>query len=377
MLATMRLFEDLAVSMGVLLAVNGDTLLPRPHVLEESLVIGVVTVQLLELVALPIRSNVEDTNVVLSTDDESTLDDRVVVFAVDGGSTEEVLARTLKTSVESTNQVVGHEGEGELLIVFVVNSPDRVLVGGNLLPEVLQCLTSVIVGVITLELIERESSTRQQVARVLGLGSGSRLLLLSSSSRRGSLGRLGSIVLLGGNVSELWCVKQLELLGNSRVDGLVDNSLVPTGGGRVLGAPLLAIEVLETTSNDTSGEKVGKGDTFANEVGVEGQVLLKNGNNLLGTLIGIIDSLLVVRSPADKRSVPVGELGVQLLVEERQPLDNQSVAIHLISIWCNRIAGREYQNLLLLSLAEEGGLLVLGGDCKFVSVSRSHPAIRQ
>ena len=54
-----RLLENFAISPVVLLAVDIDRLVPRPLVLEELLVFSLAGVELDELVAFPVRSDVK------------------------------------------------------------------------------------------------------------------------------------------------------------------------------------------------------------------------------------------------------------------------------------------------------------------------------
>src|SRR5690606_11865434 len=121
------LFEDLAGGVSVLLAVDNDGPVPRPLQVDEVTVRGLGGVELGELVALEVRSDVKHGEVVLAADDESTLDDRVIGLAEHRGAAEEVLARSLEAGVQATNEVARHEGHGELVIVLVVALPDRVL----------------------------------------------------------------------------------------------------------------------------------------------------------------------------------------------------------------------------------------------------------
>jgi hypothetical protein len=332
--------------VGVLLAVDGDGLVPLPHGLEELAVLSFGRVELSEGVALVVRSDVESGQVVLAADDEGTTDHGVVVLAVHGGRAEDVLARSLKAGVEPTNEVVGHEDEGELVVVLVVHAPDRVLVERNLLPEVLESLSLVVVGEVALVLVKREGSAGKKIKRVLGLRGLSRLLIGVGSSRSGLGsglgGSLGGIGLLGGDVGQSRLVEELKLLGNGRIDGLVDDSLIPTGDVGVLLAPLSVEEVLETTGDQASTEQVGEGDAVTDEVGVAEEVLLNNGDGAKGLLGGVIDCLLVVRVLAEEGSEPATERREDLGVEEGHPLQDGGV--------------------VLLGLAEEGGLLVLGGD---------------
>ena len=337
--------------MGVLLAVDGDGLVPLPHGLEELAVLGLLGVELGEGVALVVGGDVESGQVLLAADDEGTLDHRVVVLAEYGGRAEDVLARSLKTGVEATNEVVGHEDEGKLVVVLVVDAPDGVLVEGNLLPEVLESLSLIVVGEVALVLIEREGSAGKKLKRVLGLGGLSGLLLggggRSSSSSLG--GSLGGLSLLGSDVGQSRLLEEVELLGNGGVDGLVDDGLVPTSNVGVLLTPLSVEEVLETAGDETSAEQVGEGDAVTNEVGVAEEVLLNDldvGESLLG---GVIDRLLVVGVLAKEGSEPATEGREDLGVEEGHPLQDGGVAIFLSATrsWVLQVRRGTYSCLVL------------------------------
>ena len=97
-----HLLEDLAVSPVILLAIDLDWLVPRPLVLNESLVLGLAGVQLGEFVAFPVGSDIESGKSLVTSNQEGTLDDGVVGNAVDRGSSEEILARCFETSKETT-----------------------------------------------------------------------------------------------------------------------------------------------------------------------------------------------------------------------------------------------------------------------------------
>jgi hypothetical protein len=129
------LLEDLAIGKLHGLAVDDDRLVPSPHVVDELLVLGLGGVELGEGVRLHVGGDIERRLGLLATDDKGTLDDRVVGLAEDGASTEDVLAATLETREEATDLVVAHEGEGKLLVVLVVEAPDRELVELAVLPE--------------------------------------------------------------------------------------------------------------------------------------------------------------------------------------------------------------------------------------------------
>jgi hypothetical protein len=78
-----RLLEHLAVSPGKLLATLDNGLVPRPLVLDELLVLGVLGVELGELVALVVGSDIESGESILAADKENTLDDGGVGLAKD------------------------------------------------------------------------------------------------------------------------------------------------------------------------------------------------------------------------------------------------------------------------------------------------------
>lgn len=317
--------------MGVLLAVLDNGLLPGPLSIHVLAVLGLGGVELGELVALIIGSDVKDGDVVVTADDESTLDDGVVVGAVDGGAAEEVLAGSLEAGVKATDEVVGHESQGKLIVVLVTALPDGVLVEGNVLPEPLEGLGGVNVGVLTLPLIKREGGLGKGLKGVLGFGGLSGLLGSRSSGLRGSLGDsgLGSLNLLGSDVGQLGGIKKSELGGNSRVDGLVVDSRVPTGDVGVLLLELLAEEVLEAAGDQASGEEIGEGDALTDKVSVVGEVSIDNGDDGESLLLSLVNSLLVVGGLAKERAEPVAELGEDLAVEEGHPLEDGSIAANM------------------------------------------------
>lgn len=345
------LLEDLSVSPWVLLAVNDKWLLPGPLLVDELSVLWLAGVKLGELVALIVRGDIESWESLLTTDDESTLDDAVVGGTVDGSTSEDVLAGSLKTSEETTDQVGGHEDLSKLIIVLVVNSPQGVFLSVEVLPEPLEGIGGLLVRVLTLPLIERNGGLCQRLERVLCLWCSWGFLLLLLDFLGLWLGSLllwllglWCLSLLWCLVLESWLVDQSERFNNSGVDWLVVDGSVPTGSVWVLSSPLLVEEELETTGDDTSSKQIGKSDTLTGEVGVVQEVLLNDGDALGSGLDGVIDVLLVVWVTAHERTEPTTEGCENLRVEERHPLQDRSI--------------------VLLGLTEEGGLLVLGGDCK-------------
>ena len=97
-----RLLEDFAVSPFIRLTVDGDGLVPRPLVVDELLVLGLLGVELGELVALVVWGDIESRESLVASDEERTLDNRVVGLAIDGSGTENVLAAGLETGEETT-----------------------------------------------------------------------------------------------------------------------------------------------------------------------------------------------------------------------------------------------------------------------------------
>lgn len=319
-----------------LLAVgDGDIL--APHVLDELAVSLGRGVELNELVSLPVGADLEGRLPVLAADHEGTVDDTVVVGAVHGLGTEEVLAGSLKTGLEATDQVVGHEGELELVVVLVVDLPERVLIGLELLPEPGHGDSAgLLVGELALPVIEDESGLAKSLEGVLGLGG-----LSGGSSGGGSGSGLGLLLLLGGDVLDN-LLSELGL-GEDSLEGLlVDNGGVPTGGSGVGLAPLLVKDSSEGAGQESGGEDISQSDTLTNEVGVGSEVGLEGSDGLQGSLGGLVDGLLVVGIETDEGTVPGTELGEDLSVGEGQPAEDGSV--------------------VLLGLSEESGLLVLGGD---------------
>ena len=316
--------------MGVLLAVDDNGLVPRPLSLDVGTVLRLAGVELGELVALVVGSDVKDGQVVLAADDKGTLNDGVVVDTVDGGAAEEVLARSLQTVVEAADEVVGHESHGKLIVVLVGNLPQGVLLKVHVVPEPLEGNGGVVVGVLALPLIEGNGGLGQGLEGVLGLG-GSRLLLLSgglgSSSRLGGSGRLGLLSLLRGGVGEDRGVDEGNLLSDGSVDGLVGDGLVPAGDSGVLLAPLLVEELLEAAVEEGSAEEISQGDALTNQVGVVGEVLLSSVDGTANLLGDVVDSLLIVGKGAGQELDPGADLGGDLGVEEGHPSQDGSVAV--------------------------------------------------
>ena len=97
-----HLLEDLAIRPIVLLAVDVDGLVPAPLVLDEFLIGGLVGIELCELVALPVRRDIEGGNSFVTTDHKGTANDGIIGFAVDTGGAEKVFAGRFETGEETT-----------------------------------------------------------------------------------------------------------------------------------------------------------------------------------------------------------------------------------------------------------------------------------
>src|SRR5215469_6836090 len=100
--AAIALLEHLAISPPVCLTIGLDRLVPGPHVFDKSLILRLLEVELCELVAIIVWCNIKSWQGFLSTDEESTSDDRVIGLAVYGRSAEDVLTAGLKTVEETT-----------------------------------------------------------------------------------------------------------------------------------------------------------------------------------------------------------------------------------------------------------------------------------
>lgn len=98
----LHLLEDLPIGPLVCLAVDLNRLVPRPHLLDELLVGRLVRVQLDELVALPVGSDIEGGKGLVATHHEGPADDAVVGLPVDGARPEEVLSGGFEAGEETT-----------------------------------------------------------------------------------------------------------------------------------------------------------------------------------------------------------------------------------------------------------------------------------
>ena len=303
--------------------------------------------------------------------EESALDGAVVGDAVDAGGAEEVSAAGLETGEEASDQVGGHEGHGQLVVVFVVDGPERVLVEFAVLPEpgegdfaglfvgvlalpveVLVVRCSIYHRLVNSPVVEDECWLRQRLKRVLGLRCWLVLLLILLVVLGGLLRRGGCWLLLLGLLlwlrfllwGHVWdgLLDEVELARNVLVDGLVGNRLVPSRDAWVRCTPLLVEEELEATRDDAGSEEVGESEALADEVGVDHEVVLEDLEVHLGRLHVVFHVLLVEGVAADQRAEPATEVWEELGVGEGHPAEDGGV--------------------VLLGLTKERCLLVLGGD---------------
>ena len=114
--------ETYVLAIGPLLAVDREV--PGVGSLEEGLVLGVLEVELLELVGLPVGGDVNDGLDVLAAGDQDTADDGVVGLAEDTHRAEEVLPRRLQAVEEAADLVRRHERLREFVVVLEVHAPD-------------------------------------------------------------------------------------------------------------------------------------------------------------------------------------------------------------------------------------------------------------
>lgn len=247
-----------------------------------------------------------------------------------------------------TDQVGSHEGEGQLIVVLVVDLPDGVLLEVGVLPEPGEgLLAGLLVGVLSLPLVQIEGGAGKLSEGVLRLGGRLVLLLLLLGCRLG--GSLGLLLLglllgcsLGGNVLD-GLVDEVELSSDLSVAGDVVDGLVPTGDVGVLRSPCLVEEVLEAAGEDAGSEDIGKSQTLADEIGVCKKVLLEDLDGLEGGSSRVINVLLVVGVAAENGAEPATERGEDLGVGEGHPSQDGGV--------------------VLLGLSQKCGLLVLRGHC--------------
>lgn len=105
------LLEDLSISPLVGLAFDLDWLVPRPLVLQVLLVLWLAWVELGELVALIVGSDIESWEGLIAADHEGAFDDRVAGYAVNRGCAEDVLPGCFETREEAT--YIGQLGQAK------------------------------------------------------------------------------------------------------------------------------------------------------------------------------------------------------------------------------------------------------------------------
>jgi hypothetical protein len=136
-------------------------------------------------------------------------------------------------------------------------------------------------------------------------------------------------------------------LNNSSPDWLGSDRFVPSSGVWVRFPPLLVQNILETSGDERRGEQISKGNALANKVSVDEEVLFEGMNGFLGGFGMIVDTLLVVRVSSNQWPEPTSELRKDLCIGIRHPAKDGDI--------------------VLLRLAEESGLLILGCDCPTMS----------
>lgn len=253
-----------------------------------------------------------------------------IVYLRDG--TEDELAGSLKTGEEATNQVGAHEDEGELIVVLVVDLPDGVVLGVEVLPEPGDRDSGLLVGVLALPLVKRSGGLGKTLEGVLGPDNLNGLLLLLFLLLHDLLGGLLLGLLLGGSVFDS-LINELNVTEDGG-DLLAADQSVPTGDSGVLGTERLVEDLisrvrkrendvttglthkLETAGDDGGNENIGERETLTDEVGVGKEVLLNDGNSLEGLLLGGVDGLLVVGVTASQGTEPGTENGEDLGVGE-------------------------------------------------------------
>lgn len=201
-----------------------------------------------------------------------------------------------------------------------------------MLPEPRQCyLASFLVRVLALPIVEDQSWLWECLERVLLLDDWLLLLflvvlwllslrlLLRFGRRSRSFSFLG--LLLGWGVLDR-LLDEDRIRYNGFPGRLVHDCLVPTSSVRVAGAPFLVENVLEAACHDASREVVRKGDSLANEEGVDEKVLLVGIDGFESCLLMILNGLLVVRVTADEGAEPASNLGQDLMVGIREPAKN-------------------------------------------------------
>jgi hypothetical protein len=290
------LLEDLAIS--AVFKVPG-------HVVLDFLLLLFVLrrLNLSELVRFVISSIVDFVRDLLTTDHPVTRDAVVVVGATNDHGTESILVSTLKTGIETTDQVVRHESLGELIVVLVIGSPDGETFGIMVFPEPLHGDISVVVGVHTLPSIHDEGRGRQKIESALRLSS---LLLLLRRS------------VLESNFAER------NVTNNSLEVRLVDQSLEVTVDVLVLSTELLIEKHLVRHDQGSGNSDISIGNLLTDQVGLVKEDLVKDIHGTLNLLDGSINRGLKVIGISHKRTKPRRKVAAELVVREKNPLLDKS-----------------------------------------------------
>ena len=98
---SVKLLEHLPVRPCKLLPLHLYGLFPRPHIIHKLPILFLTRVQLCKLVALVVGSDVKGGQRILAADDEGAFDDRVILFAKDGGGAENVFAGGFEAGEEA------------------------------------------------------------------------------------------------------------------------------------------------------------------------------------------------------------------------------------------------------------------------------------
>lgn len=283
-----------------------------------------------EVVGIVISGIIDFIRNLLTADEPVTRDGVVVVGTTDNHGTESVLVSAFKTSIESTDQVVGHESLGELIVVLVVSLPDGVTLGIVVFPEPLHGNIGIVVGVHALPGIHDEGGGRQEVKSTLGLGLrlglisfliGFGLLLLLGLGLLLLLGLLGSrlLLLLGGSILQGSFAKR-DITVNSLEMGLVDNGVKVTVDVLVLSTELLVEDHLVGGNQRGNNADISEADLFANQVGLVEKDLVEDIHSALNSLNSSVNAGLEVGLVTHEGTEPSRQVVAKFIVREEDPL---------------------------------------------------------
>ncbi len=97
-----HLLEHFPIRPWIFFAVNNNRLIPSPLIIHKLFILRLTGIELREFEALVIGCYVEGWLGLLATDDEGTLDDGVVLLAVNGRGTEDIFAGGFEAGEEAT-----------------------------------------------------------------------------------------------------------------------------------------------------------------------------------------------------------------------------------------------------------------------------------